>query len=265
MAGDGGGRGGGNDVVGWAVAGGSVAGGAVVVGAAVSGLDVDVGGAAAGAAEQAPSKLSAAAAATSARARAGGAGTGAHDSGGTSPFPGRACDAYRDAVLEPEADRPYMPGYGITASPDGEALLPWSWALERLQRSHDYWVATVTPDGRPHVMPVWGAWRRDGLWFSSANGSRKARNLRAEPRCSVTTDDASEPVVLEGTAHRVEDLDEIAAFAADVDGKYDTDYGAAFYEPSRNSVFALTPTWAFALAADRFTDSPTRWTFTPSA
>ena len=48
-----------------------------------------------------------------------------------------------------------MPAY-IAA--DAGGTLPWAWAEERLIRSRSYWVATVWPDGRPHVSPVWGAW-----------------------------------------------------------------------------------------------------------
>ena len=69
-------------------------------------------------------------------------------------------------MAEPTASRPYMPGYGLLDATLGTGLLPWSWAVERLTRSHDYWVATVRPDGRPHVMPVWGIWMDDALWFS---------------------------------------------------------------------------------------------------
>ena len=74
-----------------------------------------------------------------------------------------------------------MPGYGTLPAEQGTGLLPWSWAKERLARSHDYWLATVMPSGAPHLMPVWAVWHDDSLWFSSANGSRKARNLAAEP------------------------------------------------------------------------------------
>jgi len=68
-----------------------------------------------------------------------------------------------------------MPGYGVPADPDG--MLPWSFAEQRLESAHDYWLATVWPDGRPHVMPVWGAWFDGRLWFSTDQTSRKARNL----------------------------------------------------------------------------------------
>ncbi len=44
-------------------------------------------------------------------------------------------------------------------------------------------------------MPVWGVWLHGRLWFSSANGSRKARNLTVQPWCSVATDDPLEPAL----------------------------------------------------------------------
>ena len=34
--------------------------------------------------------------------------------------------------MEPNATRPYMPGYGILPATEGTGLLPWSWAVERL-------------------------------------------------------------------------------------------------------------------------------------
>src|SRR4051794_16710488 len=105
--------------------------------------------------------------------------------------------------MEPRASRPDMKEYGVRPPDEGTGLLPWTWAVERLTAPHDYWVATVWPDGRPHVTPVWGAWMADGVWFSCAPGSRKSRNLGADPRCTVTTDDAKQPVVLNGTAVRV--------------------------------------------------------------
>ena len=101
----------------------------------------------------------------------------------------------------PQVGRPYMPGYGIAGPEEGSGLLHWSWAAERLTAARSYWVATVWPDGRPHVMPVWGMWDDSALWFTSSTGSRKVRNLAADPRCCVTTEDASDPVIIEGIAH----------------------------------------------------------------
>ena len=162
-------------------------------------------------------------------------------------------------MMEPRSSRPYMPGYGISPPGEGTGLLPWSWAVERLSRSHDYWVATVRPDGRPHVMPVEGVWMRDMLWFSSSGRSRKTRNLAGNPRAVITTDNALEPVVVEGDAERVTDADEITAFVRAVNSKYGTDYPVDFF--MRNACFRLRPVWAFALAESDFAGSPTRWMF----
>jgi nitroimidazol reductase NimA-like FMN-containing flavoprotein (pyridoxamine 5'-phosphate oxidase superfamily) len=110
-------------------------------------------------------------------------------------------------------------------------------------------------------MPVWGVWHERSLWFSSGNGSRKARNLASNPRCAVSTDNPAEPVVVEGTAERVADLDAIAAFARLIDVKYSTSYGPDFYDPAVNSTFRVQPLSVFGLTQDDFAGSPTRWLF----
>jgi len=162
---------------------------------------------------------------------------------------------------EPVAARPYMPGYGTLPAAEGSGLLPWSWALERIRRSHDFWLATVTPPGVPHLMPVWAVWHRDALWFSSANGSRKARNIGVEPHCSLSTDDPIEPVVVHGRARRVTSAEELSEMLAAENAKYGTSYGPEMVDPAANSVFALEPQWAFALDSSDFAGSPTRYTW----
>src|SRR5207253_5393321 len=141
----------------------------------------------------------------------------------------------------------YMPGYGTLEAHQGTGLLPWSWARQRLERSHDYWVATTRPDGRPHVMAVWGVWFDEALRFSSSRGSRRARNLAANPACAITTDNPYEPVVIEARAELVQDVAAIAAFVAETNRKYKTDYSIDFFDPSRNASFRLRPAWAFGL------------------
>jgi PPOX class probable F420-dependent enzyme len=164
-------------------------------------------------------------------------------------------------VAAPTPGRPHMPGYGTVGPDEGRGLLPWSWAEERLVKSHDYWVATARPDGRPHLMPVWAVWDGGALWFSSSVGSRKARNVAAEPRCSIATDNAWEPVVLEGVARVVTDHDALARYIALENEKYGTDYGVDFLDPAVNATFRVEPSWVFTLTEDDFTGSPTRWVF----
>jgi hypothetical protein len=141
----------------------------------------------------------------------------------------------------PRVSRPYMPGYGIAGPEEGSGLLHWSWAAERLTAARNYWVATVWPDGRPHVMPVWGMWDDSTLWFSSTVGSRKVRNLKAD---RISTD----PAVLQ----RVTDL---------MNAKYHTDFGVDFLDPVINATVGVRPRRVFSLRAVDFSGSPTRWTF----
>ena len=164
-------------------------------------------------------------------------------------------------VPEPRASRPYMPGYGIVPTGEGAGLLSWAWAEEQLTRSQNYWLATVWPDGRPHVMPVWAVWDGDRLWFSCSGRSRKTRNLEAQPRCVVTTEDARQPVVVEGDAQLVTARADLERLLDLENTKYGTSYGMELLDPAVNATFRVRPRWAFALQADDFTGTPTRWEF----
>lgn len=153
-----------------------------------------------------------------------------------------------------------MPGYGLLGPDEGTGLLPWRWAEERLVSSRHYWVVSLWPDGRPHAMPVWGLWHERAFWFSSSKGSRKARNLAADPRCVVTTEDAADPVIMEGSAELVTEPEALATVLALENAKYDTNYTIDLLDPDVNSVYRVRPRWAFGLCHDDFTGSPTRWT-----
>ena len=159
----------------------------------------------------------------------------------------------------PVADRPHMPGYGVLPADEGDGLLPFSWAEERLAASRSYWLATTTPDGRPHLMALWGVWCDGALVFSTGRQSRKARNLAADPRCSLATERADEPVVVEGVARGVAPGTE--RFDRVVDAyreKYDVDL-PTMDEP----VFELRPerVLGFIEAEEHFAGAATRWTF----
>jgi general stress protein 26 len=154
-----------------------------------------------------------------------------------------------------------MPGYGLAGPDEGTGLLPWSWAEERLINSPNYWMVTVWPDGRPHAMPVWGVWDGESFWFSSSRRSRKATNIAGDPRCVVTIENAVDPVVVEGTAEIVTDLEAIEKFLVLVNAKYGTHYELDFLDPAVNATICVRPRWAFGLVQDDFGGSPTRWTF----
>jgi hypothetical protein len=158
----------------------------------------------------------------------------------------------------PRADRPHMPGYGIADASGGKGLLPWSWALERLNDAHNYFVATARSDGRPHVVPVWGVWLDDIFYFSTGTTSRKARNLSTNAHCVVTPERADESVIVEGFAEEETDEAALARFKEVYHEKYDWEI-----DTSAGGIYAVRPTVAFGFieAADNFTKTATRWLF----
>jgi Pyridoxamine 5'-phosphate oxidase len=160
---------------------------------------------------------------------------------------------------DPTASRPHLPGYGILPADAGGGLLPWSWAVERLERAHNYWVATARPDGAPHLAAVWGVWADDGLAFSTGGRTRKARNLAADPRCVVAPEGAEEQLVVEGVAEPVTDRGRLAALLA----TYQPKYGSGFPDPDANPVFVVRPRLVVALIEreGEFAGRATRWTF----
>ncbi|MCC6364511.1 MAG: PPOX class F420-dependent oxidoreductase [Bryobacterales bacterium] len=54
-------------------------------------------------------------------------------------------------------------------------------------------LATVMPDGRPQVTPVWCDYDGSHVIVNSAKGRRKDLNMRAEPRVSLAIIDPDNP------------------------------------------------------------------------
>ena len=139
--------------------------------------------------------------------------------------------------------------------------------LLQFMRRHKLAVqASVSASGSPQAAVV-GIVVTDDLeiFFDTLDRSRKAQNLRARPRCSVATDDAYRPVVLEGDARVVTDAARRKNALDLENAKYGTDYGMEMLDPDHIAWFEIRPVWAFALDEDDFTGSPTRWSFVGDA
>ena len=155
------------------------------------------------------------------------------------------------------SDRPFLPGYGIEPPSEDAPLLPWSWALDRLTSSHNYWVATSGTDGQPHLAAVWGVWWDDTFVFSTAGRSRKARHLRDNPRATVAPADAAESITVTARTTTMTDADEIAALTV----VYVDKYGDGFPDPAENPLVVVHPERVIAVVEATFTTSATRWHF----
>jgi PPOX class probable F420-dependent enzyme len=84
-------------------------------------------------------------------------------------------------------------------------------------------LATVRPDGRPHVAPIWFVVEDGDLVFNTWHTSVKARNLAADPRAALVVDYQEPPfgyVLVEGTVDVSSDLDEVRRIATKIGGRY---------------------------------------------
>ena len=84
-------------------------------------------------------------------------------------------------------------------------------------------IATVRPDGRPHVAPIWFALDGDQLLFTTGQNTAKARNLRHSQWVSICVDDETPPfafVKFDGTAEFSDDLAAMHHWATLIGGRY---------------------------------------------
>jgi pyridoxine/pyridoxamine 5'-phosphate oxidase len=157
-----------------------------------------------------------------------------------------------------------MPDYGVD-TPEWQPL-PWSWAAERLGANRNFWVVTVSTDGRPHALPVWGVWNDDEgrFAFSCSPRARKARNLAGNPHAVVMTDDTVECLSIEGQADSVSDEQRQAQWIDRYLAKYRPmapDLSADFLR--QHLMLEFVPERAFAIIEreDEFATRATRWVF----
>lgn len=71
-------------------------------------------------------------------------------------------------------------------------------------------LATVRPDGRPHVAPVWFLLDGRDIVFTTHRDTVKGRNLTHDPRAALTVDVEAPPyafVTVEGTVTLVDEED----------------------------------------------------------
>jgi hypothetical protein len=135
---------------------------------------------------------------------------------------------------------------------------------------HTSWLATVNPCGTPHVMPLGALWVDDAFYFTSGAGTRKSKNLSANPQCVITVATHEFDLVVEGEAVKVTDEAKLELIAEVFrsggweptvrDGALYAEYSAPSAGPPPWHVYEVTPVTVFALG----TAEPwgaTRWDF----
>ena len=98
-------------------------------------------------------------------------------------------------------------------------------------------VATVGPNGRPHLMPLWYVPQQDGdlIGWTFAK-SQKARNIERDPRATVQIEDGVEYQELRGVMFECEveierDADKVADFGMAIFERYAPSEGSGELPP----------------------------------
>jgi len=158
---------------------------------------------------------------------------------------------------EPAGTRPRMPpGYGVPKHNKG--LLPWSHVDDRMTKARQYWVCTVSPDGRPHSTPVDGLWIDGRLYCGGSPLTRRHRNLIANPSVCVHLESATDVIILHGEARelRAPGRALAARLAEGTREKYGYAMRPEYYEKAEG-VFEFRP--RVVLAWSHFPKDVTRW------
>jgi hypothetical protein len=116
----------------------------------------------------------------------------------------------------------------------------------------NYWITTVSPEGRPHARPIDGVWVEGALCFGGSPAAHWIRNLMADPAISVHLNSEAEAIILEGRAELVTDASHplAAPSMAASRAKYPQYY-------SGESPFRPSTAYAWTLA--NFPHGATRW------
>lgn len=76
--------------------------------------------------------------------------------------------------------------------------LDWPSVRAQLERAERYWIATIRPDGRPHVVPVDGIWVEDLWYYGGSEKTVHQRAVSANPNVVMHLEDTMRAVIVEG-------------------------------------------------------------------
>jgi nitroimidazol reductase NimA-like FMN-containing flavoprotein (pyridoxamine 5'-phosphate oxidase superfamily) len=159
----------------------------------------------------------------------------------------------------PKISRPKLPK-GYVDNPISE--VPWAHVEKRLTESINYWLCTVYPDGRPHVIPRWGAWLEGKFYYDGSAETRHARNLEKNSNATLHLESGNDVVIMDGTAQAASKPD--PGLAQRLSDAYCAKYKSDGYAPKpdqwdNGGLYVFTPRQC--LAWTTFFENPTKFIF----
>jgi hypothetical protein len=132
---------------------------------------------------------------------------------------------------------------------------------QRLAEAKNYWLCSVYPDGRPHVIPRWAVYVDGKIYYDGSPETRHARNIAQNPRVALHLESGDQALIVEGTAGEAGKPS--TELAVEIAAAYCAKYTQFGYCPKpdqwdEGGLFVFTPqkvlTWT------NFVEDPTRFT-----
>jgi PPOX class probable F420-dependent enzyme len=113
--------------------------------------------------------------------------------------------------------------------------------LERPLYAH---LATIRPDGRPQVNPMWFAWDGEHVRFTNTTVRQKYRNVTAHPEVALSINDPEQPyryLEVRGTVERIDD-DSAGVFFGELAERYGLELDGPPGDVEHRVVYVVKPT-----------------------
>ena len=161
-------------------------------------------------------------------------------------------------MITPKITRPNFPK-GYVDKP--VSFLTWEWVAEQLTESKHYWLSSVRPNGRPHVVPRWGVFLDNKFYYDGSPETRHARNIMENPHITLNLESGSEAIILEGTAAPAgKPSPELGRRLAQAYKKYkELGYAPKPDSWDEGGLYVFTPRQCIAWS--NFTQNPTKFVF----
>src|SRR6266498_2436081 len=142
------------------------------------------------------------------------------------------------------------------------SFVDWDWVAAQLTESKHYWLCSVYPNGKPHVVPRWCVFLDGKVYYDGSPETRHSRNIQLNPDISVHLESGAQPIILYGTS--TASGKPSSELGKKLSQEYKKKYKELGYAPKPNSwdgggLYVFTPreclTWS------KFTEDPTKFIF----
>lgn len=149
----------------------------------------------------------------------------------------------------------FPPEYGAP-----KTKLEWSEVSAKVREAPMYWMSSVRPDGRPHLVPRDGLWVDDRLWYGGSPATVHNRNVAENRSVSFGIGEGLQAVIVEGVVDHLKVDGDLATLIAEESFRKYPQYGKQDPEGySTGGVWRITP--RRVMAWFNFPTDATRFTF----